>query len=108
MHTKLQEILAKKNLKEEDLTPEERHTYDNWNRVLSNEKITIETVREFCNTQKQLIEAQWSNLDNTSQKNDRLILLHTVYSKIAKVTEADKAEREALEVQLNNLLTQDT
>jgi hypothetical protein len=104
MHTKLLEVLAKQGLKEEQLSPEEKVTFDNWNRVLSNEKITLENVRDFCNQQKTIIESMFGTLDNSSQKNDRLVLMHSIYSKIARVTVADHTERLAVEAQLNLLI----
>ena len=104
MHKKLQEVLTKKGLKEEDLSKEEKKTYDQWNKVLTQEKLTIESVKEFCLTQKHIIESKWEDLDNSDKKNERLILLHTVYSKLARVTEADKKERESLENYLNSLI----
>lgn len=104
MHTSLEKLLTKRGVKVEDLAGEEKATFDKWNKVLSNDEITVTKIREFCNIQKEIIEAQWSNLDNSSQKNDRLVLMHTIYSKIARATEADKTERESLERYLNQLI----
>ena len=104
MHTLLEKLLGKRNIKQEELSNEEKPIFDKWNKVLSNEQITVSKIKEFCQTQKDLIESQWSNLDNSSQKNDRLVLMHTIYSKLARATEADKTERESLERYLNQLI----
>lgn len=102
MHKTLEKLLEQRGIKE--LSEEEKATFDKWNKVLTKE-VTVQSIMEFCNQQKALIEVQWSNLDNSEKKNERLILLHNVYTKIARVTQADRKAREELEQYLNGLIT---
>lgn len=104
MHKSLEKLMKQKGLTLETLSDEEKKDFDRWNKTLSNPKITVDNIREFCTQQKEIIETKWADLDNTTQKNDRLVLMHTIYSKIARVTEADKVERESLERYLNSLV----
>lgn len=104
MHKSLEKLMGQKGLTLETLSDEEKKDFDRWNKVLSNTKITTENIRDFCVLQKELIESQWSDINNSTQKNDRFVLMHTIYSKIARITEADKVERESLERYLNQLI----
>jgi hypothetical protein len=104
MHTLLIKYLAKQGLTFDTMSDEEKKTYDTWNKTLSNTKLTVDDIRRFCEVQKTFIEDQFGELDNSGVKNDRLVLLHTVYSKIARATEADKKEREGLEKYLTSLI----
>lgn len=104
MHILLQRILGKRQLKVEDLDSEEKSQFDKWNAVLVGEELTVEKIVEFCQRQKGLIEHQWETLDNSTTKNERLILLHTVYNKLTKLFTADERERRALEQHIETLL----
>lgn len=104
MHTLLQKWMTKRGVTLETMTSEEKLTFDQWNKTLSNQKVTITSIRDFCDLQKSLIELQFGDLMNPSQKNDRLVLLHTVYSKIIQMTYADKNERESLERYLTQMI----
>lgn len=105
MHTLIEKLFKKKGIKSiDDLSPEEKADFDRWQGVLSNEPVTLEKFNEFLSLQKNLIETQMGNLDNSLEKNTRLVLLHTVYSKLLKVSVADKTEREALEKYLTSLV----
>lgn len=104
MHILLERLLGRRGIKEEELDDIERANFDKWQKVLSNDQISVERMREFFEVQKQSIEAQFGNIENSSQKNDRLVLLHSVYSRMIRATVADKAERESLERYLDQLI----
>ena len=106
MHILLSKLLARRGIKDiEELDKDEKAWFDDKQRILGQpDEITIEDFKKFCKTQIGVIEDQWKNLDNSSQKNERLITLHTVYSSILKVATANKMERELLEDHLNQLL----
>ena len=106
MHSLLSKLLQKRGIENiEDLSKEEKTWFDEKQRVLSqNDEISLEDFRKFCQTQIDLIEGQWKNLDNSKEKNERLIGLFTVYSTLKKIIAAPKGERELLEDYLTQLL----
>lgn len=104
MHTLLQELLGKRNIKATDLTPDEKKTFDAWESKLTGETLSVETIADFCRSQINAIEVQWENLDNDAKKNERLVLLHTVYQKLLRVMTSDVREREQLEKYLTELI----
>lgn len=87
-----------------DLHDDEKKDFDRWEKILSEGEVTVDKILDFCKAQVILIENQWKNLDNTGNKNERLILLHTVYSTIATLIRSPQTERENLEKYLNTLL----
>jgi hypothetical protein len=103
----LDKVMEKQGVDIEDMSSEEKETYDKWRSVFTG-KITVEQISEFCLRQKSLIEGQFEDLDNSPEKTGKLILLHTVYSKIARMIEAEENERQALEKHLQGLLDKDT
>lgn len=103
MHTLLYNLLGKRNLQVKDLDPQEKQQFERWNSVLE-EEVTVEKVEEFCRIQIERIEAQWENLDSSKLKNERLIIMHTVYGKILRMLKAKKAERRSVEEELVRLL----
>ncbi len=50
------------------------------------------------------IEAQFRDISNSKDKNERLIIYHNVYSAIKRVIKAPKSEKEALETQLRQMI----
>jgi hypothetical protein len=106
-HPLIERLFQKRGVKPDDLTSEEKETFSRWQRILTEDKITPEKIAEFCDIQKGEIEKKFEDLGNSSQKNDRLILLHTVYTKIGKMIRSTGAERESLEQHLNQMLDTD-
>ena len=105
MHTLLLRLLQKRGITKDDLDKEEKQTFDNWERILSEGEISVEKIGEFCKMQIRMIETQWKNLDNKDEKNKRLMMLHIVYSSLLQLIEAPQTERENLEKYLTDLLT---
>ena len=106
MHSLLSKLLTKRGIENvEDLSKEEKSWFDEKQRILSQpDEISVDDFKKFCRSQLNIIEEQWRNLDNAAIKNERLVILHTVYSTILKVAEASKIERELLEDHLTQLL----
>ncbi len=108
MHFLLEKLLKKRKISDSSLlSKEEADTFDRWNSILGQGGITVDKIKEFCKTQVELIETQWDNMDNSIQKNERFILLHSVYRNLLKVIDSPATERESLEKYLTNLLTED-
>lgn len=107
MHTLLQRLLQKRNVDPKELSLEEKQDFDRWESKLQGKDMNVGTIADYCKAQLVKIEAQWDNLDNTNKKNERLILLHTVYGKIARMITSHDKEREELEKYLDNLIDSD-
>ena len=107
MHTLLQRLLQKRNVDPKELSPEEKQDFDRWESKLQGKDMSVETIVGYCKAQLSSIEALWENLDNSREKNERLILLHTVYSKLIHMVEANEKEREQLEKYLDELIDTD-
>lgn len=94
----LSRYLQKRGIKDvTELSKEEKKDFERWKGILAVEKVTVDTILDFCNAQKSLIETQWENKDNSVEKNERLIIAHTIYSKLIKVITAPHAEKATLE-----------
>lgn len=87
----------------EDLGPEERVQVERWQAILSTGEITIDRVREFCENQVKLIEGKFKS---SPEKLERLVAMHIVYRDLLSLIsgEGTKAEREALERYLEDLI----
>lgn len=104
MHILLTKLLNKRGLKREELSQEEKTWFDEKQKILSGEEITIERVETFCKAQLGLIEDQFRNFENENRKNERLIVAHSIYSSLLKAIHAPKVERAQLEEYLNKLI----
>lgn len=91
--------------KVEDLAPEEQAQISNWKRVLNGETLTVDKIKEFCETQVKIIEDNFSKKASVySEDVFQKACLH-VYLNILKAIEAPEAERAALEQYLTSLIT---
>src|SRR3990167_11486211 len=97
MHQLLHQLLRKRNVEVDNLETSEKTTFDSWNKILSSSEVSVEKIKEFCENQIRLIEGKWRNLDNTADKNDRLITQHSVYKALLQAMDAPTKERENLE-----------
>lgn len=91
----------------EDITKaseEEQATYFKYKKTLTEGELTVDKIKEFCQDEKIHIEKQWQNLENSTQKNERLIIIHTIYSRLLEVIEAPKKEKEIAEKYLQELI----
>lgn len=105
MHDLLQRLLRKKGIEDTSTLDEsEKKTFDTWQGVLSEGDMSVDRIRQFCQFQLGNIEGKWKDLDNSDQKNQRLIITHTVYKAILDCIEKPAHERENLEKYLQNLI----
>ena len=105
MHTLLSKLLQKRNIdKTEDLLPEEKADFDRWDKILQRPDVSTNEIKTLCEFEIGEVESQLANLDNSHKKNERLAILLTVWRKIERLIEGNKAEREALEEYLQKLL----
>ena len=101
----LGQLLRKRGLDSiEELDKEEKDTFENWQATLSKEELTIEDVKKFCQSQVDVIEGKWQDLNIEQTKKAELIPYHTVYNLLLKVIDSPKEAKEALEKHLNQLI----
>ena len=104
MHSLLLKLFAKKGIKDlKELDEEEKATFDNWNKILSKDELTLEDVKIFCQSQTDVIENKWKDLNLENSKKAEMIPYHTVYKTILQAISSTKVVREQLEKQLLEL-----
>jgi len=79
------------------MSKEEKVIFDNYDRILSKEKLTIDDFQKFLETQIAVIEGKWRDYDTTNTKKSELIPYHTVYKTLLQAISSPEAERKALE-----------
>ncbi len=101
----LSKLLKKRGIQNvEELSSEEREKFDSWQKILSSGEITVDKIKEFCYNEIKRIESQWKDLNNSHEKNQRLIIMHTVYKQLSILIDSPKTERESLEKYLQSLI----
>ena len=90
----------------EQLQPEEKKTFEDWQFILNKEELTTDDIKAFIRTQIGVIESKWKDLDVPTAKTADLIPYHVVYKTLLAAIESPKYARNALEIQLNQLLAQ--
>lgn len=100
----LERLLQKRGITHEDLSPEEKADFSKWEKVLSKKELSIEDFNHFCQSQVDIIETKWRDLNTEQIKKAELIPYHTVYKTILQIIKSPEAERSNLEAQLNQIL----
>lgn len=107
MHGLIEKLLNKRGIKHPDqLDKEEKQTFENWQLVLNKEELTTKDIIAFCRSQLSIIENRWKDLETPNIKKAELIPYHTVYKNLIAAIESPKAAREALEINLTQMLNQ--
>jgi len=97
VHYLLNKLFEKRGVKDVgELTPTEAEDFERWAKILNKEKLEIEDIKEFCETQVKTIDKQFENFENVKDKNDKLIVQQVVYKKLLDLIEAPNREREIL------------
>lgn len=86
------------------LSSDEKQDIDRWQKILSEGEITVDKIKAFCDNEIGKIEKNWKDLNNSKEKNERLIIMHTVYSSIIEAIEAPQKQKESLEKYLSQLI----
>lgn len=98
----LTEIFKKKGIETiEELEPDERETYQNYQKILSKDSLTLEDIEKFISDQIRIIEGKWR--DYTFKDASSLIPYHTIYCVLRDVIKSPQVEREQLEKYLRQL-----
>lgn len=105
MNNIISRIFAKRGIKNSsELTEEERVEFDNWQRILSRDELTIKDIKEFSERQIGALELIMHDISTPRERLERLVTLHSVYKALIAVIESPQKEREALEKQLTAML----
>jgi len=110
MHPLLEKYLNKRGIDittlKSDYDPnfDEKSTFESWEATLTGADINEDTMRKFCHSQLDMIDGMWDELDNSNQKNERLVLLRIVYRKLLNLIDTSKKERERVEAEITALL----
>lgn len=65
----LNNLLDKLHLKYEDLTPDEKKTYDEYSQVLSQPEVTIDDLKAFIPSQLKRLQSEQNDYRNTEKKD---------------------------------------
>ena len=106
-HPLIDKLFNRRGIKDiNDLQPEEKATYENWEKILSKEELTMADLKEFCKTQIAVIEGKWSDYAVDNAKKAEMIPYHTVYKTLLLAIDSPRSAREAMEIQLQQLIKQ--
>lgn len=99
----LSRLLAKRNISSPDeLSPEEQKIYEEYRFILAiDERLTVDLIKEFCQTQIKLIENQCNGKESLTMIQQGC--LH-VYLNLVKLIEAPQEEKKVLEAYLTQLI----
>jgi len=106
MNHLLTRLLQKRKVTIDDLDQDEKKTFEEWQKTLSKDELTLEDVKSFCESQVDIIENKWTDYNIDQAKKNELLPYHTVYKTISNVIKSPKVAREALEKNLEQLLNQ--
>lgn len=107
MNSLIGKLLQKRGIKDPTkLDEEEKKTFEQWQLILNKEELTTKDITAFIRTQIGIIENKWKDLDISTEKKAELIPYHVVYKTLLAAIESPVYAREALEIQLNQLLNQ--
>lgn len=95
-------LLEKRGITDpDDLSSDERATYDRYRLILSGQTLSVDSLKEFCQNQIRVIEGKCNGTDPLTLLQQACI---HVYLNLLKAIEAPEAERESLEKYLNSLI----
>lgn len=101
----LETIFQKKGIKSvNDLSQEERETFENYQKILDKDELTIEDFKKFLQQQISIIETRWKDLELSAQRKGELVPYHTAYRTLLQAIDAPKMEKIQLENLLNSML----
>lgn len=102
----LHNLLEKLKLKYEDLTEDERKTYDEYSQVLSQPEVTIDDLKAFIPAQLKRLQSEQNDYRNTEKKDlylkAQIRNLEMIYAFIQGPEARKKWLEETLNKQLSN------
>ncbi len=105
MHPLLSKLLQKRKIQDpNELSAEEKVTFEQWNLILNKEELTVEEIKLFLQNQISVIEQKWADLNKDNQSKAELIPVHTVYKLLLSAINSPKQAREAVVASLTQLI----
>ena len=104
IHNLLTRILNKRKVTLEQLDPEERKTFEQWQEVLQKDELNVDDIKNFCKSHIQTIEGKWANYELDGTKKAELIPYHTIWNLLLKAIDGPKSQKRSLEQNLEQLL----
>jgi hypothetical protein len=105
--TKIQELLSKRGVnKLSELTVDEKVEYDRWQSIVDGSEVTVEKMKEFCQSQIKLIEGRYASGDTTDKQDVFLRASLHIYLNLLDMINSPEISRVNLEKHLTNLLKQ--
>jgi len=104
MHQLLYKLFEKRGIKDStELDSEEKSQFDTWDKILSKEQLSIEDIKNFCQSQIEVITGKWQDLSVEQAKKSEMIPYFVVYRTLLAAIDSPQESRRALEIQLNQL-----
>ena len=100
----LSRLLEKRGVTEDELSGDEKVQFNQWKKTLSEEEISVDKIKEFCQKMVGVVEGKWRSWDLTNEQKAQMLPYHTVYKAIIDVINGSKVEREQLEEYLTKLI----
>lgn len=98
MNSLLAKLLRKRGIETvEELSHEERATFDKYEKVLNKRELTVADLRQFIQARIDHIEMKWKDMNIDAGKKAELVPYFTVYKTLLQAIDAPMSEREALE-----------
>jgi len=105
MHNLIEKLFHKRGIEDlKELDPEEKQTFENWQAILSKEELTLPDLKQFCQSQIDIIEGKWRDFNLEQSKKAELIPYHTCYKTILSAVDSPRSARENLEKTLVQLI----
>lgn len=101
----IQKVFDRKGIsKITELTPDERVEYDRWQAIIDGSEITVEKIREFCESQVKIIENKYATGETTDKQDVYLRASLHIYLNLIKLLDSPEVDRNNLEKYLTNLI----
>ena len=99
----LDRLLKKRGIESvEELSEEEKATFEGYRAVLSKKELDISDIKEFITIQLGMIEAKWKDINVEQARKEQLLPYFTAYKSILDVMSVPQIERKTLEDYLTN------
>lgn len=106
MDVGISKVLQKRGIKDiSELTAEEKEEFDRWQTILKKEDTTIKDVIVFCESQIDIIESAFKDIDTPTQRMERLVLQHSIYKALIAFISGPQKEKEQLRQYLTSQLS---
>lgn len=101
----LDNILEKRGLKYEKLTPDEKETFSAWQEALSKSQVTLDSVREYIKTMRDAVEDRLAFAKFNSDEDKHLKARLQNYMLLAAMLSTPEKARKAIERQAAGIIT---